>query len=524
MTSTSSNTGKFTMNRRKMLVLTGAGMGALGLGVAGGPAVAQEAGMLRYGESGAFSTFNPWAQVENQASTANQIFSRLVYKNREGEYVADLAESWTIADDGKSVTFKLRPGVKWHDGKPLEAQDFVNMYGYLSDPALEPEQGVQKIKSLFEPVTAIEAPDSATVHVTFSEALPYALDIMHYFYAIRMEDPADTGFLQALPVGTGPFSMDEHVRGQYASFSAFEDYHVPDQPKVANFRFHVFAQGASPTANLTSDQIDGLLISNQAEVESLSNNPDLDVHNVPTGTYILQINVSKPPFDNVLVRRALSHSLNRQAFADAVHFGIEKPTATPFFDEASIAYLPELVDAYPYDLDEARRLLDEAGVSNLRMVYPAPSSLPNYGTYGEIWQADLAQIGVDLDVQRVDVARWREYGAGKVPGTDVSPWAVGRVLLDPAIFFAANSGYRAENHRFGYENEELNTLIAAGKVETDPVRRREIYQKLNRIVTGECWALPLVSQSRSWAWSKKVSGVESDIGTNLILAGTGKSA
>lgn len=509
-----------TLTRRKMLLLSATALGAATM-LPGLRAMAQEGGSLQYGESGALTTFNPWAQQLNQLSTANQLFSRLVYKDGAGQPVGDLAESWVLAEDGLTLELKLRSGVVWHDGKPMVADDFVAMYGYMSDPAYEAEPGVQKIKELFEPVSAVTAPDPQTVLITFASPVPFAFDIINYFYAVRFDDPADTSFVRSLPVGTGPFKMTEFVHGQSASFAANPDYYVEGLPTLADFRFNIFAQGANLVPTLTSGQVGGILINNHSEVEALKSDPDYRIEQVPLGVWLLMVNVSKAPFDKVEVRQALSYSMNRKAFSEVVHFGVEKPVTSPFFAEAATGYVPELVEAHDFDLAKAKSLLDSAGVTNLVINYPAPTAFPNLGTYGEIWQADLASIGVTLNIQKVDTGRWHDFGSGAIPDADVVPWQVGRALQDGAVFFGANSGYRGgEDHRFGYKNEELERLVAEGRVETDPAKRKEIYQQLNRIVVNECNNISFVTFSETFAWSQKVTGPTYDLAGNLILAST----
>jgi len=231
------------------------------------------------------------------------------------------------------------------------------------------------------------------------------------------------------------------------------------------------------------------------------------------------VNVSKPPFDQVGVRQALSYSMNRQGFADAAYFGLEQPVTSPFYGETSTGYVADLVRAHDFDLDRARQLLDDAGVRDLTMTYPAPTSFPNLRTCGEIWQQDLATIGVTLDVRTVSEARWYELGAGEVPDADVVPWQVGRALLDGAVFFAANGGYLpGKDHRFGYRNARMEALIARGKTEQDPDRRRQIYQEINQLVVDECANISMCTFSETYAWASAVSGPAYGVSGNLMLA------
>lgn len=521
MSGADSQRERFLINRRQLLISAGAVMASSAVSACAGGSgggTAASAG-LRYGEAGAFSTFNPWAQSLNQLSTANQMFSRLVAKTQEGEAVADVAESWELAPDGLSISITLRSGVKWHDGEDLVADDIVTMYGYLTDPAVEADAGVQKIKELFAPVTGVTATDDSTVEMTFSSPVPYALDLLNYWYILRLDDPADTSFIEHFPTGTGPYKMTAFTQ-ESASFEGFADYYEPDLPKVDKFRFDIFAEGSNLVSSLQAGQIDGALVSNYAQVESLQGDEGYYIEQVRLGVWLLMVNASKPPFDNLAVRQALSWSMNREEFANAGNFGLEDPVTSPFYTDAATGYVEDLVRAQWFDLDMAASLLDSAGVSGLTINYPYPTSFPNFGTYGEIWQADLATIGVTLTLEPVSQGRWGEIGSGEEADvTDVVPWQVGRCLQDGAVFFAANSGYRGAEQRFGFVNQELEQLIAAGQTETDEAKRSEIYKQLNQVVVDQCTNISFATYSETFAWANKVQGPGYDLAGNLRVSG-----
>jgi len=355
--------------------------------------------------------------------------------------------------------------------------------------------------------------------MTFSSPVPYALDLLNYWYILRLDDPADTSFIEHFPTGTGPYKMTAFTQ-ESASFEGFADYYEPDLPKVDKFRFDIFAEGSNLVSSLQAGQIDGALVSNYAQVESLQGDEGYYIEQVRLGVWLLMVNASKPPFDNLAVRQALSWSMNREEFANAGNFGLEDPVTSPFFTDAATGYVEDLVRAQWFDLDMAASLLDSAGVSGLTINYPYPTSFPNFGTYGEIWQADLATIGVTLTLEPVSQGRWGEIGSGEEADvTDVVPWQVGRCLQDGAVFFAANSGYRGAEQRFGFENAELEGLVAQGQAETDQEKRIQIYQDLNQLVVDQCTNISFATYSETFCWSKKVEGPGYDLAGNLRVSG-----
>ncbi|MGI8697300.1 MAG: ABC transporter substrate-binding protein [Mycobacteriales bacterium] len=518
------------LSRRQFFVSAGAlaTVGAVAGACGGGTDAAKGATgstTLRYGESGSFTTLNPWEQAYGARSLANQIFSRLVYLDQHGKPVADLAKSWALGKDGKTVTLKLRSGVKWQDGANVMASDFVRMYRYLSDPALKSSIGVQKVKESFGPVTAVRAPDPTTVVMEFSSATPYYLDILDYWYLLRYDNPRDTEFLKAPPIGTGPFKLTNVVPEQGASLKAFSGYYVQHEPQLKAIDIKMFGGGSNVVSNLRSGLVDGVSVSDYAQVGKLDGVPSFYVTKQPIGIWLMQVNVSKKPFDNPSVRQALSYSLDREQIAKVAFEGLEKPVSTPFYAPTSTGYAENLVHAQSFNLAKAKSLIDGAGVKGLQITYPTPTSIPSVQTIGEIWQSDLAKIGITLKIKPVTQALWLELGSATTGATttDVVPWNSGRSLQDSAGFWATQlnfrGGARTPLTRFGYHNPRLETLVSQGAVEANVNTRKRIYQQLNQILVQDAYEISFATFSRLRGWSSKVAGQGSDLPGNLQLAG-----
>ena len=125
----------------------------------------------------------------------------------------------------------------------------------------------------------------------------------------------------------------------------------------------------------------------------------------------MQVNINKPPLDKKEVRQALSYSLNRVELVKTAFFGVSKPITTTFYSPASLGYRENLVMAHPFDLDKARKLLDDAGVSNLDLTLVVTPAWPQMKLWGLIWQQDLAKINVNLKLNEVENAKFNEIGA-----------------------------------------------------------------------------------------------------------------
>lgn len=519
--------GAKLLNRRQALGVGGAAFATAALVGFGGEAAAAgkhhqpkknaKGATLHYAEAGAFASLNPWYQGPIEEDIADQIYSRLLYLNGAGKPVPDLAESWKIARGLKSIELKLRPNLTWHSGAPVTASNFVRMFKYLTDPKLKTDLGVIKMTGLFAPVKAVHAPNRHTVRMEFSQPLPDIFTMLSYWYLVDFDNPNDTVFLKHLPNGTGPYKATGFSESTGVTLTAFPNYYK-GAPAISKLYWDTFASGSSLTSDLRSGEIQGALISNYAALKPLLKSSKFRATSARTGMWELMVNVSKPPFDKLAVRQALSYSLDRKQIASSAFFGFERPTCTPFYSPSATGYVESLIDAYPFSLSKARSLLQSAGVSDLKIDFPYPSAFPTIEALAEIWQADLQQLGVTLQISPLASPAWEAMITN--PATDVLIWNNGRCALDGAIFWSTQGNMLAGNkYSFGYSEPTQAKLIAKGALERNPKKRKAIYQQLNRQVVHSMHSIPIVSYSNVWAWSSKVHGQSADVIGNLQLGG-----
>lgn len=517
-----------SLSRRQVLYSSGvaalAGLAAAcSSGTSGGSSASQAPGgasgsttTFRYAEDGALTSLNPWDRGPAQEDIFNQIYSRLVYLDYSGKPVADLAKSWKVAADYKSIELTLRPGLTWHNGTKVTAQDFVRMYGYLSDAALKTYVGVEIMTGLFTPVSAVTAPSDSTVLIEFNQPVPYVMTLLSYWYLVNIDNPGDPDFLKHLPVGTGPFKVTSFSEQTGAVLTAFPGYYG-GKPAIQTLQFDTFGGSSSMVSDLESGLVEGVLVNNTADLKSLKGNTAYYQTTATQGVWDLMVNCNKAPFDNVAVRQALSYSLDRDQIASAAFFGYEKPVCTPFFSPVCTGYVPSLVNAQPFNLAKAKQLLDSAGVSGLTITFPYPTSYPALETLAEIWQSDLQTIGVTLKIQPIGAAEWGDSLLTN-PDTDVLIWNNGRCLLDGAIFWSTQINFVAgQQFALGYKDPSQAALIAQGAQETNTAKRKAIYQQLNQQVVDSAQCISIVTYSDVWAWSKQVTGPSCDIVSNLQL-------
>lgn len=490
---------------------------------ASAPAAAKPGGTFNYAEAGDFNSFNPWAVTATNQAMYNQAFSRLLYKDQAGKEVADMAESWAMASDGLSFTVKMKQGIKWHDGKEHVADDYVKMFGYTKDENLLKNAAVKKHQGYISAIKDVKAPDKYTVTFEFGAPVPYVVDLIDYWYAIRIDDMADPDSMKKPPVGTGPFKLTEWQPNQHARFARNPDFYVKDQPVVDELVFKRLDKAETLIPNLQSGGVDAVLVTSASDVAALKANADLKVALYDVGSvFNIQVNCNKPPFDKKEVRQALSYSLNRAEMAKTAFFGVSEPISTPFYSPNSLAYREDLTKAHAFNLDTAAKMLDEAGAKGLQMTTSVTPRWPQMKLFMLLWQADLAKIGVKLTVNEVETAQFYDIAADKdMLGADIHPWLNGRVLRDPAILWSSQANFRGnERNVHGYRNPELEKLIADGAVELDQAKRKTIYQRLNEIVVEDAYLIHVATNPFIFAMKKGVSGFDVDLIGNVFLGTT----
>jgi len=415
----------------------------------------------------------------------------------------------------------MRQGIKWHDGTEHVAQDYVTMFDYTKDEALAKDMGVSKTRSLLKPIKEIKALDKYTVQFIFKAPLPYFTEILDYLWAVRIDDKSDPAFLKKPPVGTGPFRMLEWKPKEYARFQKFAGYYVKDRPYIDELMFRRLEKTETLIPNLQSNAVDGIMVTSMADVEMLKADKNLRVViSTNAGSHhTINMNVMMPPFDKKEVRQALSYALNREEIAKTAFFGVVQPICSPFFSPSSIAYREDLVKAYPFDLDKAAKLLEKAGVKNLEFTFYTISRYPQWKLYGLIWQADLAKIGVKMNVVEIEQAKFEaDSNTKNMGGMPMYPSLVGRTTRDPAIFIGTQTPYQAgATAKHGWQNAEFEKLAADAAQELDPAKRKQMYQRCNEILVDELPVIPVATDPRIWAWNAKVTGEVIDLVGNLTL-------
>ncbi|AXC48506.1 ABC transporter substrate-binding protein [Paracoccus suum] len=328
------------------------------------------------------------------------VFEGLTRIAEDGSVVPGLAASWDVAQDGKQYDFHLRTGVKFQDGADFDASDVV----FTLDRARAPDS-TNAQKALFEGIDTVEAVSPDLVRVVLKApdgAFPWK---MAWGDAVIV-DPASAKDLATKPVGTGPFALGEWKQGDHVTLKAFDGY-WGEKPALKSATFRFISDPSAAFAALMAGDVDAF--PNYPAPETL---PQLQadprfkvVVGTTEGETILAMNNANPPLDNIKVREAIAHAINRQEIIDGAMFGQGTPIGSHF-----APHNPDYVDLTAqsaYDPEKSKTLLAEAGSPELklRLALPPP---PYARRGGEIIAAQLKAVGITTEVTNMEWAQWLE--------------------------------------------------------------------------------------------------------------------
>lgn len=384
----------------------------------------------------------------------------------DGSVTPLLAESWLLGPDGKTYSFVLRKGVKFSDGKPFDA----SAVKFSFERAKAPGSTNKAKKALFDNISRVEVVDAHRVILVLDKpdaATPFRLGentavILH---------PDSAAQAATKPVGTGPFTVENWAKGSAVTLARWDGHRDASKVRLRKVTFRFINDPAAQVAALLAGDIDGMprFGALQALKQFQADKRFTVEIGSTAGKGIMAINNRKPPFNDVRVRRALSHAIDRQAFINGAQEGLGRPIGS-HFAPTDLGYL-DLTKTYPHDPDKARALLREAGVTtplNVTLTLPPPQYARKGG---EIIAAQLAKVGINARIENVEWAQWL---AGPFKGNfDLT--IINHV--EPLDYATA---YADPNYYFGYDSARFRGMVATLAATSDQKEKARLWREIQR--------------------------------------------
>ena len=407
------------------------------------------------------------------------------FKTGSAEIEPALAESWEASEDGLQYVFKIREGVTFHDGTPLDAKAVeVNFLRQIDEDNPLFQESMVYRGIIFADVESVEATGDLELTVTLSRPtvlLPGNLAI----FAAGIVSPAaleaqGAEFGQA-PVGTGPFSFDSWTKDVELVLVANENY-WGGRPALDRVVWRTIAEDTVRLSELQTGSID---VANQVDFKdagTVENDPNLQLITGPfLNVQFLAFNEAIAPFDNQQLRQAVQHAINKQNVAEVVSSGHYTLGAGPIAPTL-IGYDATLADKYPYDPEAAKALIAESGLTDISfdLANRANSFWP---VLGQLIQADLAAVGITANLLSLEDAEFFDLLNSGEEQAFINDWTWDNGDPDN-VMFSLFANERAVT-RMGYKNEKVNELVLKAQETADPDARAKLYVEAQGLILDD---------------------------------------
>ncbi|NTF32986.1 ABC transporter substrate-binding protein [Rhizobium skierniewicense] len=426
--------------------------------------------------------------------TWQNIFEGLVTIDRDGKIQPQLADSWEISEDGKTYTFKLREGVKFHDGEAFDASVAkASLDRARGDASINPQ------KRFFAAIDSIETPDPTTLVLTLKQPSGSLLYWLGWPASVMVGTKSADGN-KTTPIGTGPFKFVNWSKGEKVEMARNTDYWDKSATialEKATFRFIPDPQAQA--AALKSGDIDAfpefgapeLMASfeGHARLGTFIGNTELKV--------VAGMNNAVKPFNDKRVRQALMMAVDRATVIEGAWSGFGTPIGSHYTPNDR-GYV-DTTGVHPYDAEKARALLAEAGYPNgLSFTIKAPQ-MPYAQRTSQILQAMFAEIGVTMTIETTEFPG--KWVSDVLKGANYDMTIVAHAEPMDIDIFSRDPYY------FNYKNPTFNEIIKNVELTADPVEQDDLYQDAQKILAQDVPALFLFVMPKLGVWDRKIEGL-----------------
>ena len=445
------------------------------------------------------------AQDSTSASIILELYSGLVTLGTDLQIAPDLAESWTISDDGMKYTFTLRDNAKFHDGKKITASDFLWSFNRAANPSTTSTTAEDYLGDIIgvsdviagktDTISGIKMIDNQTIEINIDAPKAYFLAKLTYpvAFVLDKQNLSDPNWIEK-PNGSGPFTLDEYLVGEKLVLKRNDNWHK----NIAKLDYvSMNLAGGSAMAMYENCEIDitGVGMSDLERVLDPSNSLNKDVVVAPLdfSQYYIGFNLNEPPFDDIHFRQALAYSINKELIASEVLSDLVKPAygiLPPGFPGYN-----ENITGFKFDEAAAKDALAKSKYSDITTLPRLILSVPGTGGSAgldievilEMWKQTL---GIDVEIQQLEWATFLQMlNKKELQFFSGLGWVAD--YPDPENFLDVNFHSSKSTNHNNYSNPEVDNLLELARVEADVSMRLDLYNKAEKIIVNESPWIPL---------------------------------
>ena len=447
--------------------------------------------------------------------TSGLIFDTLVVSSNDGKkLVPSLAESWKVNKAGTEYTFKLRKGVKFTNGHAVTSDDVV----WSLKRAFAPDSVTY---GFMDPSAVVTATDAQTVVISVDHVFAPLLSVLAMYSSAII--PKDFGGVSeeefsSNPVGSGPYMLASWTRGQQIELKKNANYWKPGQPYLNTITFTVVPDDNTRLLQLQGKQVQVDEFPASSSVATLKGSPGIKVGVFPSSlTEFMILNNTKAPFNDVHVRRAIAHMVDKKAISKAVYYGLVTP-ATSYLNPLIKGYDPD-IKSLDFDVNAAKKEMALSSVPNgFSTTILVVSGNVDRTAEAQIMQKSLSKIGIDAKIQPVDQS-------AKIDAFKAKNYDIGFISYTTDIMDSSQTARRADGRpgvstaSYSYWlDPRVGPLLDGAKLTLDENKRIEMYKQVGEIVNEETPFVTILYLSSVYAFSDKLHGFQSTATNYYTLA------
>jgi peptide/nickel transport system substrate-binding protein len=452
-------------------------------------------GTLRWGQVGDLVTIDAilWSPVSN--NTLGQVNEMLIDYDDDLKITPRLAESWEQSTDNTQIKLNLRKGVQFHSGRELTSDDVE--YNLLR--ARDPKNGFAAVVAPGSAWwTGWDKPDKYTIVLKSEKPRPGVFDFLQYLRILdkdTMEGPDATTKV----VGTGAYKFVEWVPGDHFTLAKNPNYWESGRPYLDGVQISIYRDAQAMVAALESGALDVADLVPIPDADRLKSDPKYKLyqtHDLGQFFYAI-VNAGKPPTDNKMLRQAVNYAIDRKRFTDTVMKGFTgEPRALPWA-KSSPAFDAEKNKAYAYDLDKAKSLVSQSGLTNIEfdINWALAGYAAEYEALATIIQGDLAKIGIKTNLKPTDPPTFTQQGLGMNPPFNGMRLSAGAFcqLSEAGSEFALSRTFGYASNAAGYYDDKWTQLAAGVATEPDSAKRKAMYGQINDYLLDASFAMVITA-------------------------------
>ncbi|WP_433509323.1 ABC transporter substrate-binding protein [Nonomuraea sp. CA-143628] len=462
----------------------------------------RKGGILNIVQSADIAPSTFLSQNNPNFSVIRTVFNTLTaYDHHSLQPQPELATSWNIAPDKKTVTLKLRDGVTFHSGRPFTADDVV-----FTLKAMTRQDVPSQLKHVAAAITGMKADDANTVTLHLAQPVSNLFDLFEVTPIVD-KDTFDDLLAGKKFVGTGAFQVVKYTPGSGVDLKRYANYWQKGRPYLDGVHISVQSQSQSMLSSLRSGQTQLALDLAPLDTAAIKNDPGFQViaSDANDATYYVGSNVKIAPLDDRDVRQGIAWAIDRDRILKQALAGIGRTSSLPW-SSSSPAFDQRKADTYAQDLAKAKQLIGRAGATGKTVEVAFNSGFATNKAIAEIVQFDLKAVGLRAQLVPLQAPDFfAKLGSGDMPGLFVNVHGFGQ--LGPATLVKGAFPFNADKNASSFDSDEYRTIAKQLWTPADDAAAKAAYTRVNDFLLDQQFVSDLVVSAHTFTISTKLKGL-----------------